>query len=75
MLVEVGSGNAGLQLFEPVGQLEGFGIEQRELLLHRNREVPSFFESLAGRAHLLVRAQALRVAHLTSLNEVIGAAG
>ena len=74
MVVELGAGRRGLHLLEPVRQLERLGIEQRELLLDRDGEVPPLLERLASRSDLLVRAQTLRVAHAASLNEALAGA-
>ena len=43
--------------------VERLGIEDRELLLDRDREVLRLLELLAGGAELLLRAEALRVSH------------
>src|SRR6266516_929322 len=74
MLVELAAGGSSLELLEAVRQLERVRIEQRELLLHGDREVLPVVESLAGEPDLLFRAQALGVAHRTSVNEATAAA-
>src|SRR5205823_244157 len=60
-------------LFEPVLELEGLGIEQGKLLLHRDCEVLTRFERFVGGSNLLVRAQSLLVSHFTSVNEAMRA--
>src|SRR5262249_33933928 len=74
MLVELGARGRLLQLLEAVRQLQGLGIEERELLFDRDREVAALLERLASRSDLLVRAQTLRVAHGASLSEALTAA-
>ena len=53
----------GLHVLEAVDEVERDRIEQRELLLHGDREVGSGVEGLASRPDELVRRQSLRVAH------------
>jgi hypothetical protein len=53
-----------LDVLEAVHEGESGGIQDRELLLHRKREVRSLFELLAREVDLLVRAELLLVAHL-----------
>src|SRR5579884_2596779 len=56
-----------LELLETVDEAERPGVEERELLLDRNREVGDILEGRAGaREHLLV-AEPLLVAHAPSL--------
>ena len=71
MLVELTAGGAGLQLLEPVRQLERVGIDERELLLDRDREIRSRFEGFARNANLFLRAESLAVPHLASVNEAM----
>jgi hypothetical protein len=42
----------GLELLEPVGQIEGVGIEDLELLLDADREVLGIVEDLACAVHV-----------------------
>src|SRR5439155_17730113 len=52
-----------LQLLEAVAQLERLAVEDRGLLLHRDREVRAALVRLEGGTDLLVRRQLLCVAH------------
>src|ERR671925_242850 len=63
VILELGVLGGGLQLLEPVGQGEGFRIEDRELLLDRDAEVLGLLEGLTRLPDLLLRAQSLCVAH------------
>ena len=71
VLVDVGSLRAGLQLLEPVRELEGLGVDQSELLLDCDREVLPVLERVPREADLLVGAQALSVTHVASVFEVM----
>src|SRR2546428_7599141 len=73
MVVQLSAGRARLQLLEAVRELERLRIEQRELLLHCDREVLSRLERLVREADLLVGTSSLLIAHLTSVNEGIQA--
>src|SRR5687767_6081618 len=73
MLVELRAGGGGFQLLEAVRQLERLGIEQREFLLDREREIFRALEGLVRNADLLIRGQSLLVAHLTSVFEAMPA--
>ncbi len=73
VLVELRPRSTGLELLEAIRQLEGVGIEQCELFLHRDGEVLSVLESLTCRPDLLVGSESLVVTHLTSVNEAIPA--
>ena len=74
VLVDLAAGRGPLELLEAVRQLERVRIEQRELLLHGDREVLPVVECLAGEPDLFFRAQTLRVAHVASVNEAPAAA-
>ena len=52
-----------LDLLEPVDQVDGDRVEQRELLFHGHGEVLTGLELLACESELLVRAHTLFVAH------------
>ena len=58
-----GSLRRGLHLLEPVHEVERLGIEQRELLLDRDREVGRLLELGARAVDLLVRSETLFVPH------------
>ena len=53
----------GLHLLEAVRQVERVRVEERELLLDRDREVRRVLELLARERDLLVRREPLLVAH------------
>src|SRR3954465_9478820 len=74
VLVELGARGGALELLEAIRQLERLRIDELELLLDRDREVLPVLEGLAGGPDLLVRGQALSIAHVASVNEAIGAA-
>src|SRR5439155_21542508 len=57
--LEVGAGGRGLQLLEAVRQRERLGIEDRELLLDRDREVRRRLVLLASAPELLRPAENL----------------
>src|SRR6266498_4012936 len=61
VLLERRPGGGRLELLEPVRQRQRRRIEDRELLLDREREVARLLVPLAGGADLLLRAQALGV--------------
>src|SRR5207237_7174965 len=61
--LELRAGGGRLELLEPVRQLERLGVEERELLLDRDREVGRRLEPLPGERDLLGRGQTLLVAH------------
>ena len=57
------AGGRRLDVLEPVDEVEGDGVEQRELLLDGHGEVGARLELVAGELDLLLGAQALSVAH------------
>ena len=63
VLLELGAAGCRLQLLETVDEVERGRVEERELLLHGDREVGARVERLAGDAELLLGAEALLVAH------------
>src|SRR5437763_2728499 len=63
VLLEHGPLRRGLELLEPADEVEGRRIEERELLLDRDREVGRRLEALPGETDLLVRGESLFVAH------------
>src|SRR5262245_51203315 len=63
MRVDCAARGRRLDILEAVDEVERRRVEQRELLLHRHREVSAGFELLACELELLLRAQALLVAH------------
>ncbi len=66
MLLERRPLRRGVHVLEAVRQLERLGIEDRELLLHRDGEVGAALVGVVGGANLLVRSEALLVAHAGS---------
>ena len=60
---EVGLDRRGVQLLEPVGQLERLRIEQRELLLDRDGQVGAGVERLTRLREELLPRDALFLAH------------
>jgi hypothetical protein len=71
VFVELRPLGARLQLLESVRELERLGIDERELLLHGDREVLPVLKGVPREADLLLGAQALSVTHVTSVFEVI----
>src|SRR5919109_3190206 len=69
MRLQRGSLGGCLELFEAVCQRQCLGVEDRELLLDRDGEVARLLVLLARERDLLLRAEALRVAHPTTLIE------
>ena len=63
MLLERRPPRGGLQLLEAVDELERVGVEDRELLLHREGEVAPVLERLARNADELLVREPLLVAH------------
>ena len=61
--LELGAPRGLLQLLEAVDELERLGIEERELLLDREREVGRRLEGRARRREQLLVADLLLVAH------------
>ena len=61
--LEVGAARRRLEILEAVDQLERPGVEDRELLLDREREVGSVLERVARERELLVGRELLFLAH------------
>ena len=67
--VEVAPDRGGLELLEAVYEPERLGIEDRELLLDREREVLRLVESFPGETQRLIRARALRLCHRAKVSK------
>src|SRR5262249_15190280 len=63
MWVDGRSARRGLDVLEPVHEVERGRVEEGEFLLYRHREILPGLELLAREPELLVRAQTLLVAH------------
>ena len=67
MLLQSRSASRGLDVLEPICEIERVGVENGELLLDRDGEVGRGLELLARERDELVRGEALLVTHRGAL--------